>query len=68
MDMYAVVLAWRLTNYANGCACMVQAGVPDGTPKVSPLILPSRPRRNRRSDTVRCAPALHRCSPIIAVG
>jgi porphobilinogen synthase len=30
-----------------------KASVPEGTPKVSPLILPSRPRRNRRSETVR---------------
>lgn len=28
---------------------------PEGTPKVSPLILPQRPRRNRRSATVRSA-------------
>lgn len=34
--------------------CM-QAGVPEGTPVVPPQDLPSRPRRNRRSDTVRRA-------------
>lgn len=30
-------------------------GVPEGTPVVQPLDLPSRPRRNRRSETVRRA-------------
>mmetsp|Transcript_29016 Transcript_29016/g.55658 ORF Transcript_29016/g.55658 Transcript_29016/m.55658 type:complete len:404 (+) Transcript_29016:54-1265(+) len=32
-----------------------KARVPDGTPEVSPLILPSRPRRNRKSATVRAS-------------
>lgn len=32
-----------------------QPGVPEGTPVVRPQDLPSRPRRNRRSDTVRRA-------------
>lgn len=30
-------------------------GVPEGTPIVSPQVLPSRPRRNRRSETFRSA-------------
>jgi porphobilinogen synthase len=33
----------------------MQPGVPAGTPVVPPQDLPSRPRRNRRSDTVRRA-------------
>ena len=32
-----------------------QPGVPEGTPVVPPLALPSRPRRNRRSETFRSA-------------
>eukprot|EP00238_Polyblepharides_amylifera_P009891 CAMPEP_0196582988 /NCGR_PEP_ID=MMETSP1081-20130531/41558_1 /TAXON_ID=36882 /ORGANISM="Pyramimonas amylifera, Strain CCMP720" /LENGTH=404 /DNA_ID=CAMNT_0041903733 /DNA_START=55 /DNA_END=1269 /DNA_ORIENTATION=+ len=32
---------------------LAKARVPDGTPKVSPLILPSRPRRNRKNQTIR---------------
>ena len=33
----------------------MQPGVPEGTPVVTPLDQPSRPRRNRRSETVRRA-------------
>ncbi|GBF97421.1 delta-aminolevulinic acid dehydratase [Raphidocelis subcapitata] len=39
----------------NGSTGRSKPGVPEGTPVVSPLALPSRPRRNRRSETFRSA-------------
>lgn len=38
---------------ANGSATRARPGVPEGTPIVTPQDLPSRPRRNRRSETFR---------------
>lgn len=35
--------------------CLPQRGVPEGTPVVPVRDLPSRPRRNRKSETVRRA-------------
>lgn len=36
-------------------SCLLQSGVPEGTPVVPVRDLPSRPRRNRKSETVRRA-------------